>query len=625
MSDSKLSKPGKNKDFQKKLIAVIAVFIFSFTVLLFVTSFIQLFRNPEFTNRTKINREKIVRIPPIRGKIFSSDGNILADNKTIFNVYINPKELSSNFQDRQKSLFYLANVLNYNYSDIEKILSSKIKQKGDILISENISFYNYIKIKENIEKLQGIVIKEDSIRYYPYKNTISHALGYIGPIDSNEYAVKKQLGYIQLDIIGKNGIEKEYENELRGKEGKKVFIVDARMVVQEEDYSKEISAQSGSEIVLTVDLFLQKAVEETLADRTGTILVMKPYNGEILAMTSYPNFDPNIYVLENEENYEKKRMIELDTKDTPLINRNIQTLYPSASIFKIVTATAILNENLISPYKQFYCGGFYQLNNQIFGCWVRPGAHGFQNLEDALVNSCDVYFYNAALIVGIDRISKYATDYGFGQPLGVDIPYEKSGLIPSVKWKKEQNQNWHHGDTLNTVIGQGDVKITPLQLANLLSVVCNKGKSYKPRFVKEIRSSTDGSTIKKYDRELLTDMKINQTVFYEIEKYLRTVITVGTGKWSFWGNDLKFVGKTGTAEVGMSNKKSTHSLFAGYGPIDYPPEERIVVVTLVENDNNEYLKYSARLSNLVFNSWYKKESFKESAKRFGFPIQDSYK
>ena len=628
MKNSILTKPGQDKDFINRLIILIALFFILIFILFLMVSYIQILKNPEFARKTKNTREKTVRIPPIRGKILSSDEVVLADNKKIYSLYINDYELSKNIFERQKSLLYISNVLSYNYSDIEKIISSKmIRARDDILIADNIDFLKFIKIYENIENMPGVIIKERYIRNYPNKNTLSHVLGYVGPIDSSEYAIKKQIGYEQNDIIGKNGIEKQYEDDLRGKDGKKVYIVDARMVIQNELKNKEVLPQAGSEIVLTVNLELQKNIEDILADRIGTILVMKPHNGEILAMTSYPSFDPNIYVLENEENTDKKRLIDLDTKDTPLLNRNIQSLYPAASIFKIITSTAIINENIISFDKQYYCGGSYRLNNQTFGCWIRnssTGGHGFVNLREAMAQSCDIYYYNAGLVVGIERISKYAIEYGLGSSLGVDLPFEKGGLIPSIKWKKEQNMSWHLGDTLNTVIGQGDVKITPLQLANVLAVVCNRGVAYKPHFLKELKSSTDGSIVKTFEKEKIIDTGLPKYVYDIVEDHLRTVITTGTGKWAFWGNDYKIVGKTGTAEYGFGVKKNTHSLFAGYGPINFPKEEQIVVMILIENDNNEYLKYAARLANLVFNSWLRKENFKESAKRFGFPILDSY-
>lgn len=627
MNDTLFKKPKDSRTFQIKFWAYTIFIIFCFFIIFLNALFIQIVRNHEFTEKSSYTREKHVYIPPIRGKIITSDGKEVAKNKTVFNIYIDRHSLPKNIIQRQKVLLLLSKLINFDYNDIEYLIKSKNNSKEEILLAENVDFSLITKIKEHIGMLSGVLIKESEIRTYPYNKTLSHVLGFIGPIDPNELAFKKKLGYKQFDLIGKNGIEKSYEDELRGKEGRKVYSINAKMVILEEIKEKEIKPEPGNEVVLSIDFEFQKNIEDILADRTGAIVAIKPSTGEIIGMASYPNFDPNIYILLTEENNEKKRVIDLDIKRTPLINRSVQAIYPPASIFKLVTTTAILNENLLSPEKKFYCGGIFKLNNQEFKCWIHPGSHGFLNLEGGIANSCNIYFFNASLVVGIDKISSYARLYGFSKMTGVDLPFEKNGLIPSVQWKKEQGQTWFQGDTLNTVIGQGDVKVTLLQLANFMSVICNKGYSFKTHVVKEIRSSIDGEVIKKIEPQILLDIKnIDTSTFNTIEKYLRTVVTEGTAKWAFWGNPLKFVGKTGTGEINKTpTSHETCSLFAGYGPIDYPLEERIVIVVLVENDNNEYLKYAARLANMAFHSWFTKENFIMTAKRYGFPIKESYR
>lgn len=627
MNEGIFKKPKDNSRFQTHFIVFTIIINFSLFIILVNAIFVQIVKNPEFSQKTSSTREKHIYIPPIRGKIITSDEKEVAKNKTIFNLYIDNNLLYKETSKRQKALLLLSKIINFDYNDIEKIIRSKQNTKEEILILENIKFSTVKIIREHSDFLPGIIIRESLIREYPYGETLSHVLGFIGPIDPSELALKKNLGYKQLDLIGKSGIERNYEDELRGKEGRKVYAINAKMVILDEIKEKEIKPEPGNEVILSIDLQFQKNIEDILADRTGAILAIRPSNGEIIGMASYPRFDPNIYILLTDENNEKKRRIDLDTKGTPLLNRTLQAVYPSASIFKLVTTTAILNENLLSTEKQFYCGGVYRLNNQEFGCWIRPGSHGWLNLEGGIAHSCNVYFFNASLIVGIDKISEYAKMYGFSKITGIDLPYEKEGIIPSVQWKKEQGQTWFQGDTLNTVIGQGDVKVTLLQLANLFSIICNKGYSFKPHIVKEIRSSTDGAIIRKIEKEKHIELKnVDINTLNTLEKYLRTVVTSGTAKWAFWGNPLKFVGKTGTGEMFKSpTTKETCSLFAGYGPIDYPLEDRIVVVVLVENDNNEYLKYAARLANMVFHSWFTKEDFVTTAKRYGFPIKESYR
>jgi len=617
-------KPGQQKDIRKRLF-ILGFSIFAIISLLFAKiAFIQIIQNPDFIVRSESYREKIIRIPPFRGKILSSDEKVLADNIISFNVYLNPSDFPKNAEIKTQELSFLTRVLKINDSDFEKILTKNPKSKEEILIAENITFDEMTKLKENSENLKGVIIKEDLIRNYPNKKMLSHVLGYIGPIDANEFSISIKDEYQFSDLIGKSGIEKSFEKELRGVQGKHVFEIDARMNVQKEILSKSKKPQPGNELILSIDFDLQKNIEDILADRTGAIVVLKPSNGEILGMASYPNFDPNVYILQNQANDETKKSIALDTKGTPLFNRTIQAVYPPGSVFKIVASTIILQENIISTEKSFFCGGVYHLNNQDFKCWVYPSGHGVQNLSGALINSCDIYYYNASLKIGPDKISQYAKLFGFGNVLNIDLPFEASGFIPSVKSKKENNEIWHGGDTLITVIGQGEVLVSPLQIANFMSVVCNKGYAYKPHIVKKIRNSTDEKNIKEIKSEKIINLNLNENAFEYEHMALKRVTTEGTAGRAFASNKFKFAGKTGTAEVGKGKKKSTHSWFAGFGPIDYPLDQQIVVVVLCEYENDSYNRFAAPIASMVFSSYFMKEDYITTANRLFYPIKDSY-
>jgi len=395
MNESSI-RPGQQKNFKYSVILFFVGIVSILSLLFLRIGYIQIVKSNAFKQKSENYRERVVKIPPIRGKIISSDGKELATNKISYNLYINPSDLSKDNSERQKSLLYLAKILNYDYIDIEKFIQNNRKRGHEILLTENIPFLTFVKINENLENMPGIVIKEDMIRDYPNNKNLSHVLGYIGPIDVNELSVMKKEGYQHTDMIGKNGIEKYYEKNLRGVEGRKVYEIDARMKIQKEITEKEIKPQPGNELVLTINFELQKNIEDILADRTGTIIVLKPSSGEVLGMASFPNYDPNIYILQNEINDDAKREIALDTKGTPLINRNIQAIYPPGSVFKMVTGFAVLNEGLVSSEKSYFCGGHYKLNNEIFKCWVYPGGHGWENLNGAIKNSCDVYFYNVS-------------------------------------------------------------------------------------------------------------------------------------------------------------------------------------------------------------------------------------
>lgn len=619
-------RPGENRDFQSRLFFLIIITILTFLILIITIGNIQIIQNISYAKKSKTNREKIIRVLPIRGRIYSTNGKLLAYDKMSFNVIIYPNELSKDNAARQKELLFLSKALNLNYIDIEEKLKLKKTSEG-IVIKENINLDDYARVKENLDSLPGISIEEGFYRQYPYKDLLAHVLGYTGLISPDELAIKQKLGYEQLDQIGKNGIEKYYEDILRGRPGEKVYSIDARMIIQNEIKEKEKKPIPGYELILTINMDLQKNVEDILADRVGSILVLKPSTGEVLAMASYPDYDPNIYILNTNENNKKRIEISLNTKYTPLINRNIQAVYPAASIFKLVTTTAILKENIISIYDKFFCGGVFRYGREDFKCWVYPAGHGWQNLTEAIANSCDIYFYNAGLKVGPDRIYQYALTYGFGNYLEIDLPFEKNGHIPSVQWMASKDQIWLPGYTFNTVIGQGDVEVTPLQIANLMSVICNKGYSYKPHILKKVQSPIDGSVEKVIDPEKIIDLtgEYDSSIFEFIQNALRKVVAGGTAGLAFASNSLKIAGKTGTAEIHKeSDNVLTHSWFAGFGPIDYPLDDQIVVVVLIEHENNDYLRYAAPIASMVFNSWFNNENFYDTAKRLRYPIKSSY-
>jgi len=350
-------------------------------------------------------------------------------------------------------------------------------------------------------------------------------------------------------------------------------------------------------------------------------VVSKPATGEIIAMASYPSFNLNSFILNTVENLEYRRSLSLDTKGTPLINRSLQATYPAASIYKTISTAILLYEGLIPEDKHYYCSGSYRLNNQTFGCW---STHNSQDMEDALKNSCDVYFYNAALIIGIDRLSKYSEMFGVGKITEIDLPSERSGNNPSRQWFRSIGFEWYDGHTLNTIIGQGDVKVTPLQLLNIINIVANKGVAYKPRILKSISDPENGTnTI--IDKEILSTVKMNDETYIKLTSYLRKVVSEGTAVNAFRYNPYKFAGKTGTGEVGVGQKKQTHSSFAGFGPIDYPLEEQISVIVLIEYDNGEFYRWSAPLANMVLNAWFSKEyDYKELSRKMGYPYKESY-
>lgn len=602
------------------LIIGLLTFIILLT-LLFRVTYIQIFKNHNYSERSKRTRESIIRFPPIRGRIFSSDGKILANNIKSYDLVIDPKLLSKDNLLRQQELLYVSKVMGIDYPDLEKMLQNVAKKREKITLAENISFDDFIKINENLDKLPGIELSESLIRNYPEKKRLSHAIGYIGHIDYDEFSKLKEKGYKSQDWVGKTGIELSYEDVLRGKEGFVAYEIDAKMNVNKENIARSKPSTPGDDLILSIDLEFQKNVEDILADRKGGVVVLSPTTGEILAMASFPNFDPNIYILQTEENNNKKKELALDTQGTPLINRTLQSEYPPGSIFKMIPAAIVLEEDTVPISKTFYCNRAFRLGNERFGCW---NFHGWQDLHEALTNSCDTYFYNTSMMFGIEKLTRYSMSFGLGRGTGVDIPFEKNGFIPSIEAAARQGVNWYGGLTLITSIGQGDVKTTLVQLADYISVIANQGKSYRPHIVKEILDGQTGDVKQKVVPELLTQVPYSKNTFQFLTHSMRDVVKTGTAAKAFARVPLEFTGKTGTAEVGFGAKKQTHSLFAGFGPINLPLSEQIVVVVLIEYENGHPLKYAANVGAMVVNSWFYKEDFHTTARKLWYPIRDSY-
>lgn len=615
------SSDNSEKEISLRVLIIALIAFITLFVLLFRVTYIQIFKNHNYSERSKRTRESVTRFPPIRGRIFSSDGKVMANNIKSYDLVIDPKLLSKDNLLRQQELLYVSKVVGIDYSDIEKMLQKVAKKREKIVLAENISFDDFIKINENIDKLPGIELPESLIRNYPEKKRLCHALGYIGHIDYDEFSKLKEKGYKSQDWVGKTGIELSYEDVLRGKEGFVAYEIDAKMNVNKEKITRNNPSMPGDDLILSIDLDFQKNVEDILADRKGGVVVLSPATGEILAMASFPNFDPNIYILQTEENNNKKKELALDTQGTPLINRTLQSEYPPGSIFKMIPATIILEEDTVPISKTFYCNRSFKLGNERFGCW---SFHGWQDLNEALTNSCDTYFYNTSMMFGIQKLTRYSMSFGLGRETGIDIPFEKNGFIPSIEATARQGVNWYGGLTLITSIGQGDVKTTLVQLADYISVIANQGKSYRPHIVKEILDGQTGEVKQKIAPELLTQVQYSKSTFQFLTHSMREVVRTGTAAKAFARVPLEFAGKTGTAEVGFGAKKQTHSLFAGFGPVNLPINEQIAVAVLIEYENGHPLKYAGNVAAMVVNSWFYKEDFHTTAKKLWYPIRDSY-
>ena len=372
--------------------------------------------------------------------------------------------------------------------------------------------------------------------------------------------------------------------------------------------------QMGKNIVLTIDKRIQTLAQTALGERVGAVAVLKPATGEILAMVSYPYFDANIFSTETVST-EFDRLAR--GKNNPMLNRVVAALYPPASTFKIIMSTALLSENLIPPEKKIECTGKFIYGDRTFKCHKTTG-HGWLDLKNAIAQSCDVYFYMTGRDLGVDRISSYAREFGFGQSLGIDLPNQVEGLVPTSQWKERRfHERWTGGDTVNMSIGQGYTQVTPLHVADMLAMVCNSGKIYKPHLLKEIRDPSTEEVIETVEPSVMIESTIEPAVWKQIQADLRYSIITGPSVYPMANKVVQIAGKTGTAEVNGYGQNHWHSWMVAYAPFNAPVEDQVVVVSLIEAVNT-YEWWAPYCTNIIIQGIFANQTFDEAVNALGF-------
>ncbi len=536
---------------------VVVVFII-FSILILRLWQLQVINYEKYRKLSEQNRIRIVKIPAPRGIIYDRNGIPLVENISSFSVSV-----SADYADKvDKAL--LSKILNIPYEEMEK----KLKRKPEsiylpIRIKEDITFKEIAMLEARKNELPGIIIDIEMRRHYPLGAATAHLVGYLGKI--TEEQVTKNPVYQKLPsyfMVGQTGLERLFDEKLIGTPGEKIIEVDA--LGRELRLIKETPPSKGEDIYLSIDALLQEAVYQAFEGHSGAFVAIKPDTGEVLALFSAPSFDPNMFI----EGVSGEYWRELTTNpQNPLLNRAIQGLYAPGSTFKVITALAGLEEKVITPERILTnCSGGISFGTWTFGCWKKEG-HGPVDLKRALAESCDVYFYELGKILGIKKIKKYATLLGLGSPTGF-FSDEKAGLVPDEEWKKTTKKiGWFLGDTFNTSIGQGFLKVTPIQMANVMATMVNGGIKYTPQILR-------GKSIDKQD--LNFDPK-NLAV---INEALNAVVNEPQGTAaqarSFM---IKFGGKTGTVQVVSKKTKEKltrriniehHAWFIGFAPVDNP-------------------------------------------------------
>jgi penicillin-binding protein 2 len=511
-------------------------------------------------------------------------GHVLAHNRPSFEVYLVPEDVRAH----PEVLIKIAQLLNMPQDEIEEKIG--VQRRGapfrPVKIKSDIDWNELAVLESNRVHLPGLLVDVRPRRAYDYGDLASHLIGYLGEVDENELKQSKESPYRMGSLIGKYGVEYWWENDLRGVDGGRQIEVDA--MGREVRPLGVVEPFPGNNLFLTIDLDLQKTAEEAYKDKNGALIAMDPKTGHILAMVSKPSFEP---FARNVSPDEWKALVE--NPYHPLTNKGIQGQYPAGSVFKIITAIAGLESGIITPNTQFRCTGAFPFGNRDFRCW-KQGGHGSLSLHRAIVESCDIYFYQAGLKVGVDLIAHYADAFGLGKLTGISLPHEKAGTVPSNSWKKKRfGVPWYSGETLSFSVGQGYLLTTPLQLLMLISGVANGGKLPLPQVVEKVED-VYGNTLKEYPPAELGRANVSQKTLGIIQEALKGAINEphGTGSACFL-KEVKVAGKTGTAQVvampedfkrGEMNriplKFRDHAWFVAYAPVEDP---KISVVVLVEH------------------------------------------
>jgi penicillin-binding protein 2 len=525
------------------------------------------------------NRIRKIVIKAPRGNILDKFGNILARNSPSIDVVVVPSYLPKKVEEKKVLAEKIANILNMSLGNVEiAFLSQNEKSTEPVLLKENITQDQSLILAEKINELPGIALEKTAIRSYENSAIFSHVIGYDGKITQAE--MENNKGYFMTDYIGKTGLEKSYEKELKGTYGAQQVEVDSRGEIKKN--LGVISPQAGDDLILNIDQELQKKIYDSLSailekteTRTAAAVAIDPRTGGIIALVSLPSYDNNLFASGiSSENYKSL----ISDKNLPLFNRCINGEYPPGSTIKPVIAAGALSEGTISSSTIINgMGGSINIGSFRFGDWK---VHGPSDVRTAIAESNDVFFYTIGggygniSGLGMDRMKKYEELFGFGEETGVDLQGESKGLIPSERWKLDKiKEKWYIGDSYHAAIGQGFVLTTPLQLANLTATIANGGTLYSPKIVNRIRRS-NGEDFYIQPKIIRKDF-ISKDVMQIVREGMRQTITSGTAQ-SLKNSPIAVAGKTGTAQFGTQDK--THAWFISFAPFDNPEIAMIVLV-----------------------------------------------
>jgi len=555
------------EDVKQRLNCLLIFMVICFSILVISLWYLQMIKGEEFRERAIENCIRCLVEDAPRGRIYDRQGKLLVTNRPVVVVSVIPAEVD----DLEKLSERLSRIIGISPEEISQTVKSYRENPfKPVKILDDCKTNKIVEIEERKDELKGVVLEIKPRRDYLYHDFAAHSLGYVGEIDKEELQQFGNPKFQGGDIIGKAGLEKYYDDILRGEKGGKEVEVDALgQEIATLLYQKPVP---GEDLVLTIDRDLQLYGENLLFGKKGSIIVSDPNSGEILALVNRPSFSPNIFA--NGISSSDWQRLSSDA-DYPLTNRSVQGLYSPGSIFKVVTAVAALEEGVTDRKRKIYCSGSFELAGQVFTCWKETG-HGSLSIVDGIAHSCNIYFYTLGKNLGIERFNKYMQKFGLGEKTGIDLPAEAIGIIPSAQWKeREVKEIWFPGDTINLSIGQGYLLLTPLQVHNCITAIATEGKIYKLHLAKKIISA-DGKSVKEIKPEIYKKVDFTSDTFKIIKEGLRQTILKGTG-WRANIKELAIAGKTGTAQ---NPQGETHAWFIGFAPYENP---EVCITIFLEN------------------------------------------
>ena len=591
-----------------------------FTLLAFSFWYFQVVQHEKYRELAENNHQRTIPLRAPRGVMLDRNGQVLVENRSSFTISI----VREHTKDLDRTIRVLSEVAGLDPKYVADIVNRNRREPSyrPIVIVDDASLSQVAAVlaRRLDTELPDVRVEQVPTRLYPAESFAAHLFGYVGEASERQVGTD---GFQSGAIVGQAGVEKVYNNMLMGEDGAKVVVVNS--MGREIKTVAEIPANEGRRVQLTIDKDLQRAAEDGFkaGGFNGAAVIMDPRTGEVLAFTSRPGYDPNSFAA----GIDRATWAGLNTDPLkPLQNRAIQGLYSPGSTFKIVVAVAALEEGVVSPDFRVSCGGGAVFFGRYFQCH-KKGGHGSVNLREAMEKSCNVYYYTLGNMVGVDKIHKWATLLGLGEKTGIDLPNEVSGLVPSTEWKRKRyNEKWYAGETISVSIGQGQVSITPISLAVMMSTVANGGTRFVPQLLKAIDDGTGWKPVQPAAPKSRVELKpetvqaLHDGLFYVVNR-------AGTGgRARIPGRDVS--GKTGTAQViSLTGGKAAagrtdrdlrdHGWFVFFAPRDNPE-----IAGVVFGEHNEHGYHSAPIAKHILETYYAKKEGKPLPRLTNLPPPD---